>query len=84
MRVFSLYNPETPLTEVDLFVASPFDDFEAAYSRAVRLEVREGLEATFIGLDDLLELKREAGRPKDLLDIENLQRLADGDAKDER
>jgi hypothetical protein len=73
MRVFSLYSPDSPLTEVDLFVQAPFADFDDAYSRAVRLPVRSGLEATFIGLDDLLALKREAGRPKDLMDIENLE-----------
>ena len=75
MRVFSLHSPDDPLTEVDLFVESPFDDFEGAASRAVRLPIREGLEAAFVGLDDLLMLQREAGRPKDLLDIENLERI---------
>jgi hypothetical protein len=83
MRVFSLYHPDSPLTEVDLFVQPPFADFEDAMSRAVRLPIREGLEATFVGLVDLLALKRAAGRPKDLLDIENLERLAREEAEDD-
>jgi hypothetical protein len=83
MRVFSIYDPDQPLTEVDLFVQPPFDDFDDARSRAVRLEVRPGLEATFVGLDDLLRLKREAGRPKDLMDIENLERIRRGGDDDE-
>lgn len=82
MRVFSVYDPSQPLTEVDLFVQPPFEDFGEAHSRAVRLEVRPGLEATFIGLDDLLLLKREAGRPKDLMDIENLERIRRGGSGD--
>jgi len=83
MRVFSLFNPDSPLTEVDLFVQPPFADFEAALARAVKLPIREGLEATFVGLVDLLALKRAAGRPKDLLDIENLERLAREESADD-
>ena len=83
MRVFSLYNPDSPLTEVDLFVQPPFADFEAALSRAVKLPIREGLEAVFVGLDDLLALKRSAGRPKDLMDIENLERISREEGEDD-
>jgi hypothetical protein len=84
MRVFSLYSADSPLTEVDLFVQPPFADFEAALSRAVRMPIREGLEAVFVGLDDLLALKRAAGRPKDLMDIENLERIHREEGEDDR
>jgi hypothetical protein len=37
--------------------------------------VAPGLAAPFAGLDDLLALKRRAGRPQDDLDIETLEAL---------
>ena len=39
------------------------------------MDVAPGVPATFIGLDDLLRLKQQAGRPQDLLDIEKLRAL---------
>lgn len=74
LKVFSLYSPEHPMTEIDLFVESPFD-FGAAYARAARLELSPGIAATFVSLDDLLELKRRAGRPQDLADIARLEQV---------
>ena len=35
----------------------------------------EGLEVRFIGREDLLEAKRQAGRPKDLADLHELERF---------
>jgi hypothetical protein len=81
MTVFSLYSPEHPATEVDLFVEAPLD-FTEAYSRAVRLEVAPGAVATIVGFDDLLALKRRAGRPQDALDIQQLNALRE-DRSDE-
>jgi hypothetical protein len=72
MLVFSLWNPQSPATEVDLFVASPFD-FSRAYAAAVRRVLEPGVEATFVGLDDLLELKAKAGREVDKDDIIKLK-----------
>ena len=74
LAVFSLYSDLHPATEVDLFVEDPLG-FEDAYARAVRLEVAPGVEATFVGFNDLIRLKTAAGRPQDLLDIERLQQL---------
>jgi predicted nucleotidyltransferase len=74
LTVFSLYSLEHPLTEVDLFVEPPFD-FSVVYRRAARTEIAPGVEATFIGLRDLVRLKREAARPQDLLDLERLRAL---------
>lgn len=71
MVVFSLASPWHPATEVDLFVEPPFD-FEAAFSRAARFDVAPGVEATFISREDLLAMKRRAGRPQDLEDIRQL------------
>ena len=74
LAVFSLYSDLHPATEVDLSVGEPLG-FEDAYARAVRLEVAPGVEATFVGFNDLIRLKTAAGRPQDLLDIERLQQL---------
>ncbi len=75
LTVFSVFSPRYPATEVDLFVESPLD-FATAYAAAVRIDVAAaGITATVVGFDDLLRLKRRAGRPQDLVDIENLQTL---------
>ena len=76
LTVFSAYSPEHPATEVDLFVETPFD-FERAYAGGRALEVAPGLAATFVGVADLIEMKRRAGRPQDLQDVENLRSLSD-------
>lgn len=74
MKVFSLFSPEHAATEIDIFAAAPFD-FETAYADAVRLEVCPGMTATFVDLDRLIALKKQAGRPQDLQDIEQLKAL---------
>ena len=71
LTVFSVYSPQHPLTEVDLFVESPLE-FEVAHRRALRKEIAPGLIATFVGIEDLRHLKRLAGRPQDLLDLDKL------------
>ncbi|MGB7218655.1 MAG: hypothetical protein WBD07_07590 [Vicinamibacterales bacterium] len=77
LSVFSLYSPAHALTEIDLFVEPPLD-FDLAYQGATRAEVAPGVEATFIGLRDLMRLKQGAARPQDLLDLENLRALRRG------
>ena len=72
MTVFSLWSPDHPVTEVDLFVEEPLP-FGKAYKRSLPFRVAEGIEATVIGFDDLIALKRQAGRTRDLDDIEKLR-----------
>lgn len=74
MTVFSLFSPAHPETEVDLFVEAPFD-FDRAYAHATMLEATPGLPTPFVSLADLIGMKRKAGRPQDLLDIERLEAL---------
>jgi len=74
MKVFSLFSDVHPKTTIDLFLEPPFD-FDGAFSRAIEIEVAPGIPARFCGFDDLIELKRQAGRPLDLDDIEKLRRL---------
>lgn len=77
MTVFSLFSDDHRLTEVDLFVTDPIG-FDDAYERRVTLAVAPGIEATFVGLSDLIRMKRSAGRTQDLSDIERLQELNRG------
>lgn len=72
LTVFSIYSSATPETEIDLFVRSPLD-FERAYSSALRLEFAPGVSGTFLRRDDLIAIKSHAGRPKNLVDITELQ-----------
>jgi hypothetical protein len=81
LTVFSLFSDRHPATEIDLFVEPPFD-FDSTYARARRFELAPGLQATFVGLSDLLDMKRTAGRPQDQQDLEALLTLPppEGDA----
>ena len=73
MIVLKLWSDEHRRTPVDIFVYEPFS-FEAELSRAARLELPSGSWAPVVALDTLLEMKRVAGRPRDLIDIEELER----------
>jgi predicted nucleotidyltransferase len=70
LTVFSLWSDRSPGLEVDLFVSEPFD-FDEAYGRSVRVSL-DATTATVVSLSDLIQLKRAAGRPMDLADIEAL------------
>lgn len=77
MTVFSLWNPDHPATEIVLFLKEPIP-FEDAYKSNSPFEVSNGVLVTVIGFDDLIKLKRKAGRPRDLDDIERLKTLRKG------
>lgn len=74
LTVFSLWSPKAPATEIDLFVEEPFD-FTEAYARAEFVTLGD-VSVPVLALRDLIELKRAAGRAKDLADIEALEEIA--------
>jgi predicted nucleotidyltransferase len=74
LTVFSLYSPDHAVTEIDLFVDPPLI-FDQAYSKAIRMEIAPGIEASFCSIEDLIDLKTKAGRPQDLDDIAHLNSL---------
>ena len=60
-------------TEIDLLV-SESDNFEALKSRAEQITM--GQAVYFVAsIDDLIAMKRKAGRPQDILDIDILERI---------
>jgi hypothetical protein len=73
MRVFSLQDPDDPLRVVDLFVENPID-FEGLWTRSEVVDL-SGTTARVASIPDLIGLKRLAGRPEDLLDIEALEAI---------
>ncbi|MBD3160507.1 MAG: hypothetical protein GF346_00175 [Candidatus Eisenbacteria bacterium] len=73
LRVFSMWSPSHPGFEVDLFVEEPFD-FEEVYGRSLHVPL-ERIEATVVALDDLVAMKKRAGRPLDQQDVQALDSL---------
>jgi hypothetical protein len=63
-----------PLPCTRSFVDAPLD-FAEAFQRAVFLEVSPTVRASFVGIEDLISLKKQAGRPLDLDDVEKLKFL---------
>src|SRR5262245_14815280 len=78
MVALSLWSNQHPTTEIDLLLEPPFD-FATAWRNAARLEVAPGIEAVFLGLDDLIQLKQRVGRPRDIDDIEALRQIRQDD-----
>jgi predicted nucleotidyltransferase len=73
LQVFSLWHPEMPGFEVDLFVKMPFV-FDEAFARASVARLGNS-DVTVASIDDLIAMKQEAGRPRDLEDIHALLAL---------
>lgn len=76
MQVLSFYDPKHVAREVDVFVAYPLD-FESLVARAVPTAVGDRT-VPVAAPEHLIEMKRVAGRARDLDDIEALERLAEG------
>lgn len=76
LEVFSLWSNETPGLEVDLFVREPFN-FDEAYESARDLQLGT-TTVRVVPRRLLIEMKKLAGRPRDLEDIEALEQLDPG------
>ena len=74
MLVLQFWSDEHCRTQVDVFVREPFD-FDREHATAPDHAIVPGVVAKIVGWDTLLQMKREAGRPKDLLDLDMLEKI---------
>ena len=75
MMVFSLYSDRFPLVVVDIFTEPPIS-YESLSENSLVVQIKD-CPIPIASIDDIILMKREAGRDKDLEDIRVLERLRD-------
>lgn len=71
-----VYQMGRPPRRIDILTDISGVEFETAWQQRVESDWR-GCKVGMLGLDDLLTNKRASGRPKDLADVSELERLRD-------
>jgi hypothetical protein len=67
-----VYQMGRPPLRVDILMSVDGVDFEAAWAKRLITRIA-GTEVPFMAKDDLIRSKRAAGRPQDLMDLQNLE-----------
>ena len=73
MAVLSLHHPDDGRLVVDLFVEPPAD-FEALWSASDEMQLETTI-VKVVSLEHLIAMKRTASRPRDMLDVEELEQI---------
>ena len=76
MMVLKLWSDKHQLTPVDVFVYEPFD-MQQELAMAERFVWNNDVKIPVISKQTLITMKREAGRPQDMADIAELEKLDD-------
>ncbi len=75
MTVFSVVSDQMPSLTLDLFVLPPYS-YQEIQPDIITESIGGNLELPVIDLHRLIEMKKLAGRPQDLIDIEYLTKLS--------
>ncbi len=73
MHAFTLINPENPMEQLDI-VFSVVIDFDAAYARREMVAAGDA-KIPLIDIEDLMVLKAQTGRDRDLIDLKALRAI---------
>ena len=73
MKVFSVYNPNNPMEQLDVMLENDLD-FEETYKN-VETVLAGDIKIPIISIDDLIEQKKNVGRERDLLDVKTLKKI---------
>lgn len=82
MLVFPLWDPGNPLRSVDVFIDEPVD-FKDLLADSVSKDL-DGVPVRIASISHLIEMKRRAGRPRDLEDIDKLQQILSAEREGSR
>jgi predicted nucleotidyltransferase len=74
LEVFSMQDQRNPLLVVDLFAREPIP-FEELWSRADSV-LLGGRTIRVASIEDLILMKRRAGRPQDTVDVQHLEEIS--------
>lgn len=75
---WSFANPTNPFEQIDIIITTDLSEIE------IEPIAFSGLKIPVISLESLIEMKRQAGRPQDLLDIENIKRSLHEEEKNKK
>ena len=70
------YQMGVPPVRVDILMGIPGVQFDEAWERRVEVQF-DDVSVTIISREDLIQAKRAAGRPQDLLDANSLEQAVD-------
>jgi len=76
MQVLNLFSERYRTMPIDVFVTEPFD-FQREYDDSMEAEIAPGVTVRFVSIATLIVMKQQAGRAKDLDDIEHLRMILD-------
>ena len=72
MMVFQMYSDQTRMS-IDIFVRYPLD-FDELWDQGTKIDLPDTV-LRIASIDHLILMKRQASRPQDLLDIEQLEKI---------
>ena len=71
MKALNFYSETLPVGEIDIVIDSPIS-YDELKKRAIKVEL-QGEKVPVVSINDLIEIKVQAGRKQDLADVEHLR-----------